>query len=46
MSGPMIPEPMKAFYSAHVTLRKDSFVGVNSVPIPGVECYHSWGGVR
>ena len=37
MSGPMIPESMKAFKSAPVTLRKDSFVGTNSVILPGVE---------
>lgn len=37
MSGPMIPEEHKAFYSAPVYLRKDSFVGANSVILPGVE---------
>lgn len=37
MSGPMIPESMKAFTSAPVTLRIDSFVGANSVVLPGVE---------
>ena len=37
MSGPMIPEEMKAFKSAPVTLRKDSFVGSGSVILPGVE---------
>jgi acetyltransferase-like isoleucine patch superfamily enzyme len=37
MSGPMIPEDMKAFYSAPVILRKDSFVGTNGVILPGVE---------
>ncbi len=37
MSGPMIPEDLKAFRSAPVTLRKDSFVGANSVILPGVE---------
>jgi acetyltransferase-like isoleucine patch superfamily enzyme len=37
MSGPMIPEDMKAFQSGPVTLRKDSFVGTNGVILPGVE---------
>lgn len=37
MSGPMIPEEYKAFKSAPVTLRKDSFVGANSLILPGVE---------
>ncbi|MFH0826045.1 MAG: DapH/DapD/GlmU-related protein, partial [Pseudomonadota bacterium] len=37
MSGPMVPEEMKAFVSAPVALRKDSFVGANSVVLPGVE---------
>ncbi|WP_114689323.1 acyltransferase [Polynucleobacter necessarius] len=37
MSGPMIPEEDKAFFSAPVYLRKDSFVGANSVIMPGVE---------
>jgi dTDP-4-amino-4,6-dideoxy-D-glucose acyltransferase len=37
MSGPMVPEDEKAFVSAPVTLRKDSFVGANSVILPGVE---------
>jgi acetyltransferase-like isoleucine patch superfamily enzyme len=37
MSGSMIPEEDKAYYSAPVFLRKDSFVGANSVILPGVE---------
>jgi acetyltransferase-like isoleucine patch superfamily enzyme len=37
MSGPMVPEEFKSFFSAPVTLRKDSFVGTNSVLLPGVE---------
>lgn len=37
MSGPMIPESQKAYLSAPVILRKDSFVGANSVILPGVE---------
>ena len=37
MSGPMIPEEDKAFHSAPVYLRKDSFVGANVVILPGVE---------
>jgi acetyltransferase-like isoleucine patch superfamily enzyme len=37
MSGPMIPDEDKAYYSAPVFLRKDSFVGANSVILPGVE---------
>lgn len=36
MSGPMIPEDMKAFRSAPVILRKDSFVGCGAVILPGV----------
>jgi galactoside O-acetyltransferase len=37
MSGPMIPEEDKAFYTAPVYLRKDSFLGANVVVLPGVE---------
>lgn len=37
MSGPMIPEEFKAFKSKPIVLRKDSFVGTNSVLLPGVE---------
>lgn len=37
MSGPMVPEEFKAFKSKPVTLRKDSFVGANSVLLPGTE---------
>lgn len=37
MSGPMVSEKDKAFRSAPVTLRKDSFVGANAVILPGVE---------
>jgi len=37
MSGPMIPERYKAFYSKPVILRRDSFVGTNSVLLPGAE---------
>jgi len=37
MSGPMIPEEDKAFHSASVYLRKDSFLGANVVVLPGVE---------
>lgn len=37
MSGPMIPEEMKGVHSGPVILRKDSFVGTNSVILPGVE---------
>ena len=37
MSGPMIPERYKAFLSKPVTLRRDSFVGANSVLLPGAE---------
>jgi acetyltransferase-like isoleucine patch superfamily enzyme len=33
----MVPEYMKAFKSAPVTLRKESFVGANSIILPGVE---------
>lgn len=36
MSGPMIPEEEKAFYAAPVHLKKDSFVGANSIIMPGV----------
>ena len=37
MSGPMIPEIEKAFYSKKVVLRRDSFLGANVVVLPGVE---------
>ena len=37
MSGPMIPEEDKAFHTAPVYLRKDSFVGANAIVLPGVE---------
>ena len=36
MSGPMVPEDQKAFYSAPVVLKKESFVGANSIILPGV----------
>lgn len=35
MSGPMIPERMKSSYSLPIILKKDSFVGTNSVLLPG-----------
>ena len=35
MSGPMVPEEMKAFHSKKITLKKDSFVGANSILLPG-----------
>jgi acetyltransferase-like isoleucine patch superfamily enzyme len=37
MSGPMVPEEYKAFKSAPVIMRKDSFAGANSVLLPGAE---------
>lgn len=37
MSGPMVPERYKAFHSKQITLHKDSFVGANSVLLPGAE---------
>jgi galactoside O-acetyltransferase len=37
ISGPMIPEEYKSFKSEAVLLRKDSFVGANSVLLPGTE---------
>ena len=37
MSGSMIPENEKAYKSAPIILRKDSFVGVNCTILPGVE---------
>jgi acetyltransferase-like isoleucine patch superfamily enzyme len=37
MSGSMIPENEKAYKSAPIILRKDSFVGVNCAILPGVE---------
>jgi acetyltransferase-like isoleucine patch superfamily enzyme len=36
MSGPMIPESMKAFRSSPVTLENDSFVGAGAILLPGV----------
>lgn len=35
MSGPMIPEEQKAFYSKEVIVGKDAVVGANSVLLPG-----------
>lgn len=35
MSGPMVPEEYKAFQSKPIVLEKDSFVGANSVLLPG-----------
>lgn len=35
MSGPMIPEKYKAFYSKKITLEKDSCVGTGAVLLPG-----------
>lgn len=35
MSGPMIPEEHKAYYSKRIILEKDSFVGTGSVLLPG-----------
>lgn len=37
MSGPMIPEEYKAFHSKPILLCKDSFVGANTVLLPGAE---------
>jgi len=37
MSGPMIPEEFKAFHSKSIILHRDSFVGANSVLLPGAE---------
>lgn len=37
MSGSMIPEEQKAYKSAPVTLKKDSFLGANCTVLPGVE---------
>jgi galactoside O-acetyltransferase len=37
MSGPMIPERYKAFYSKPVIIRKDAIIGANAVILPGVE---------
>ena len=37
MSGAMIPESEKAYYTSPIYLRKDSFVGANVVILPGVE---------
>jgi galactoside O-acetyltransferase len=37
MSGPMVPEEFKAFKSKPIHLKKDSFVGTNSVLLPGAE---------
>jgi acetyltransferase-like isoleucine patch superfamily enzyme len=36
MSGPMIPEEIKAMKTAAVRLEKDSFVGVGAVILPGI----------
>ncbi len=36
MSGPMLPEQYRAFETAPILLKKDSFVGTNSVILPGV----------
>ncbi|MEK7533760.1 MAG: acyltransferase [Patescibacteria group bacterium] len=35
MSGPMIPEEYKAFYSKEIVLEKDSCVGTGAVLLPG-----------
>lgn len=35
MSGPMIPEKYKAYYSKKITLEKDSVVGTGAVLLPG-----------
>jgi acetyltransferase-like isoleucine patch superfamily enzyme len=35
MSGPMIPESMKAFSSREILIGKDALVGCNSVLLPG-----------
>ena len=35
MSGPMIPEKDKAFYTIPITIGKDAVVGANSVLLPG-----------
>ena len=35
MSGPMIPEVYKAYYSKKIVLEKDSCVGTGSVLLPG-----------
>ena len=35
MSGPMVPESIKAFKSKPITVGRDSFIGANSVLIPG-----------
>lgn len=37
MSGPLVPEEYRGFFSGPVVLRKDSFVGAQSVVLPGVE---------
>lgn len=37
MSGPMVPEEFKAYDSRKIVLGKDSFVGANSVLLPGAE---------
>jgi acetyltransferase-like isoleucine patch superfamily enzyme len=37
MSGPMIPEQYKAFHSKKIIIKKDSFIGANSVLLPGSE---------
>lgn len=43
MSGPMIPEKYKAFYSKKIVLEKDSCVGTGAVLLPGA--YISQGAV-
>lgn len=35
MSGPMVPETMKAFHSKKIHIGKDAVVGTNSVLLPG-----------
>jgi len=35
MSGPMIPEEYKAFYTKKIVLEKDSCVGTGAVLLPG-----------
>ena len=37
MSGPMVPEEHKAFYSAPVYVRRDAVVCTNAVLLPGAE---------
>lgn len=40
MSGPMIPEEQKAFYSKKITLEKDCCVGTGAVLLPGAHIKH------